>query len=101
MLLGALHALMNHGTPALPAGADALWRCFVDLCATRQWADGRPCPITYQEIDAYCRVMGAPLEPRHVQILRRLDLAWLKHTEDPTPTERPTLTPDAFDAVFR
>lgn len=95
---------------SLPAGGEMIWAWFVDLSAGRGWRGGAPVALQWSEIAAYCRVLGHPIEPRHVEILRAMDLAYLRHMarqqpkagaqEAAKPVSRTKLTGGLFDAMF-
>ncbi|GGG62755.1 hypothetical protein GCM10011415_06390 [Salipiger pallidus] len=36
-----------------------------------------PNPISFPEIEAYCRLMRLPLEPHHVEAIRAMDAMWI------------------------
>lgn len=108
-------ALRNHlaGHPARPPDAGVMiWRVFGDLAARRTWHAHGPNPISFSEIDAYCRIMGRPLQPGHVDLLLAMDRVWLDWSintlragaEGAAPTvpqvsQRP-LSPELFDAMM-
>jgi hypothetical protein len=60
----------------MPECLEHVWRAFCDLAATRQ-SGMAPCPITYQEIEAYRRLTLSDLTSWEVSLIRRLDLAAL------------------------
>lgn len=86
----------------VPAGWEPLWRVFLDLHETRSEGFTGPAPIKLAEIDAYIRLMGTPLEPRHVVIIRAIDKAWLARIAEKRATAAapPPLTADLFRAMF-
>ena len=62
----------------LPYFAVPLWQSFWMLHDTRQGAAmGGLQPISYLEIDAYSRLMQVSLEPWEVEIVKRMDNAFL------------------------
>ncbi|MDI7864097.1 hypothetical protein MRS76_19290 [Rhizobiaceae bacterium n13] len=63
--------------PVIPAGGDLLWKWFMALHRTRQTGFSGPEPIRYGEIEAYNRLMGEGIEPRHITILLAMDHAYL------------------------
>lgn len=111
-LRGALvSVLRDHlaGSPSsVPEAGRLLWSIFADLSATRTYHMAGPNPISFAEIEAYCRLLRWPLEPHHVAIIRALDMAWLEHAQASRGGERKTVqrssgqavTPASFDAVF-
>ncbi len=78
-----------------PEGSLPLWNAFQQLSRTRTCHAAGPNPIQPSEIDAYCRLMRLPLEPRHVSILLAMDAAWLDHayTRTKAPEGVKTLPP--------
>lgn len=115
-MAGMIRALQHHlreqlaGRPStVPAGGVLIWRWFQDLCRTRQLGMG-PSHLTYAEIDAYARLYRWPLEPRHVDMILKLDSVWMEWARTagtpsgeakaaPSTSSQP-MTPAAFDAVF-
>lgn len=95
--------------PSVPEPARLYWRWFTDLCRTRTSNGYGPNPIGYAEIEAYTRLYGWPLEPRHVDMIMALDRVWMAQARAPENTggyaplpkmsDQP-LTADAFDAVW-
>jgi hypothetical protein len=55
-----------------------LWNTFWTLHNTRQATQFGFQPITYLEIDAYSRLMQAEFEPYEVEILKKMDMAFLQ-----------------------
>lgn len=77
LVLAALRAQMAGKVIQPPVGAGLLWGAFNRLSKQRSWHANGPNPITFAEIEAYCRVMRLPLEPRHISILLAMDAVWL------------------------
>lgn len=108
-LQNLLVAAVTASKPRVAESVRLLWRIFVELSATRTYHMAGPNPIAYAEIEAYCRLNCWSLERRHVQILRAMDDAWLKHaytkigkdngSELPAGSCQP-ISAGAFDAVF-
>ncbi len=101
-LVKAVETAAAGGKPVVPDGGILLWQCFRDLNATRSNGFG-PGPISYLEIDAYLRLIGMSLQAHHIKILRLMDEAWLrKDHAGPSRSSgpAPSITPNAFDAVF-
>lgn len=63
--------------PSLPPEAVHLWNHFVQLHAARTSGGMGPNPITYAELDAYCRLTAAGLDAWEVGAVRALDDAYL------------------------
>lgn len=106
-------ALKDHlaGKPLRIAEPDRLiWDIFARLCATRTYHAAGPNPISYAEIEAFCRIERLPLAPHHAALVRALDEAWVAHalarignvstTVDRSPAVSQPINPAAFDAVF-
>lgn len=54
-----------------------LWRQFTSLHRARTSNGWGPNPITWSELDAYCRLTGVQLDPWEVEAIRALDEAFL------------------------
>jgi len=80
--------------PRLPAGSEILWGWFLDLNQTRSFGFSGPNAITYSEIDAYARLTGAPIGPRHVAALMAMDAAYLRFHH-----QRQATTPDGVKSL--
>lgn len=61
----------------IPAGGGPIWSAFCRLSEARSWHANGPNPISYAEIEAYCRVAKMPLGPSHISIVRALDGIWV------------------------
>ncbi len=109
--------------PDVPLAGRRVWSAFLALHAARGVGGFGPGSISNSEIEAYGRVQREPMRPFEVEIIRTLDLEWMKAAaekaapkEDPTPqmsgddvmgffrkkqvvSQRP-LTPALFDALF-
>ena len=65
------------GEKALPPeGGVILVEVFAELSVTRSWHANGPDPISFAEIEAWCRLMRVPLSPRHVRIILAMDKTW-------------------------
>lgn len=91
----------------VPEAGRLAWRWFCALNETRTYHFGGPNPISFAEIEAYARLHRWPLQPHHVDLICKLDRAWLEHsalrTADGRTVARSSgqaITPVAFDAVF-
>lgn len=71
----------------MPRGLGSVWRMFLDLHSSRTAGMGAN-PITYEQIDAYCRLQGIDPTPMTVQLLRRLDDVWREVSEGNRKRER-------------
>lgn len=81
---------------AIPEAGRDLARAFGQLSEARSWHAHGPNPISFPEIEAWCRLMGVPLGPVHVGILRAMDRAWTDSFHDiarGTPEGVKTLPP--------
>jgi len=78
-LCAALQAALDGGTPRPPLGDYPLWNAFAALSRRRGVGMAGANPITYAEIDAWCRLTRTPLEPHHLEIILALDAVWLDH----------------------
>jgi hypothetical protein len=95
----------------IPLGSAVLWGAFIHLSNARSMGQAGPNPVSFAEIEAYCRVMRMPLEPHHVGILLAMDDAWLKKVSRggaipegvktlPVASDH-SITPAMFDLVLR
>ncbi|WP_174800995.1 phage tail assembly chaperone [Martelella limonii] len=92
---------------AIPAGGGLLWNWFLDLSRTRTWHSFGPNPISYLEVEAYCRLMRWEMRPDHIATLMAMDEAFIENTriqqqqgrrDDQHSTRQ--LTAGLFDAIF-
>lgn len=67
--------------PEMPPGGALVWNAFVRLSSARTSAGFGPNPITYTEIDAYCRRVEN-LKGWEIEIVRDLDDAFLAAAAD-------------------
>mgnify|MGYP000383299584 CR=1 FL=1 len=112
LLCEAVVAKLQDREPRLPAGSAILWRAFADLSRARAWSSLGPNPISFSEIEAWCRLNRTPFAPHHVEIIRAMDGAFLDHfasSRNDDPPEgvktiqrgsRHALSPALFDAVM-
>ena len=93
-----------------PEAGVLLWNAFQRLSSTRTYHMAGPNPLQPSEIEAFCRTMRLPLEPRHVAILMEMDRAWLdqayagkaaeaKGVKTLPPVSQRSLSAALFDAV--
>lgn len=59
------------------AGAD-LMQVFRRLSHARSFGAHGPNPISFTDIDAWCRLMRVPLQPAHVAIICAMDRAFME-----------------------
>lgn len=62
----------------IPDGSGPIWNAFVALSRTRTMTEAGPNPISFTEIDAWCRLTRTPLEPHHVEVIAAMDAVWLE-----------------------
>ena len=63
--------------PKLPRDMAYLWEMFLSLNAGRGGGEGGPDPLSYVEIKAWCDLCEADLTVWELDILKRLDAAFL------------------------
>lgn len=78
-LTAALRRHLTGGKPVVPEAGVLLWNLFMEISASRTYHAAGPNPISFAEIEAYCRLHRWPLQPHHVATIRELDDAWLEH----------------------
>jgi len=64
--------------PELPPHAGYLWNTFVELSSCRAPTGFGSAPISFSEIDAYCRMKRTSLLPWEVDAIRALDEAFIQ-----------------------
>lgn len=78
--------------PTLPPLAAYAWDVFCELHSARPVGMGGVSPITYSEVDAYCRLTGAQLSPLDVYLVRTIDEVFLTDIHRTSDAENaPTL----------
>ena len=55
-----------------------VWLSFIDLSNARGVGMSGPSPITYEQIKAYIDVMQTNLSPREIEVIKKLDMEYLK-----------------------
>ncbi|WP_112313265.1 phage tail assembly chaperone [Pseudogemmobacter bohemicus] len=60
-----------------PEAGRILWNTFQRLSLTRTYHPAGPNALQPSEVEAWCRMMRLPLEPRHISIIMDMDRAWL------------------------
>jgi hypothetical protein len=63
--------------PPLPKAVGHIWGAFLRLSAHRQSAGFGPGPITWPDLDAFCRMTRTRLVPWEVEMIEDLDSLWL------------------------
>lgn len=108
-LVEALQRHLGHGKGVrLPEAGRLLWRAFVELDAARTMHMAGPNPIPLAEIEAWGRMNGYPLAPRHVSVIKALDAALIAHVSRKTGDggggiegrSTHALSPKLFDAAI-
>lgn len=110
-VLSALRDHLGGSKRAPPAGSAPIWNAFMRLSARRTMNSVGPNPVSFQEIEAYTRLMALPLSPRHVETLVEMDQIWLDHTYSKTrsapegvktlpPVSKAPLSAALLDAMF-
>lgn len=69
---------VDENAPKLPHEMRYLWRTFVSLHRARGSNGWGPSPITWSDLDAYCRLTGVALDPWEVEAIRALDEAFME-----------------------
>lgn len=75
-----------------------LWNLFMEISGSRTYHAAGPHPISFAEIEAYCRLHRWPLQPHHVATIRALDDAWLEHAVRKTDGDTGTTAGKTFDS---
>lgn len=101
-LRAALEVHLQGQRVRAPEGSSIIWNAFMALSRARSSGPHGPNPISFVEIEAWCRLMRVPLEPHHVQAIAAMDQAWLQHCYKRRAGEHPKsdLSAAAFDAVI-
>lgn len=73
------HLKSTHTAPPVPEAGLVLWNAFQEMDETRSFHSAGPNPISYAEIESWGRLKGYPLQPRHVEIIRAMDVALIEH----------------------
>ncbi len=111
-IIAALRAHLAGSRNRPPDGSAPIWNAFMQLSGARTFNAVGPNPISFTEIEAHCRLMRLPLEPRHIEVVLAMDQAWLDHAYAKTrrapdgvktlpPVSKQPLSAALFDAMFR
>lgn len=109
LLCEALKAELAGRKHRRPDAGTGLRQVFIQLSAARSYHAHGPNPISFPEIEAYCRLMRLPLRPEHVGIIQSLDRVWMAdfyHRRDggdrkaAPPVASAPINRDMFDAMF-
>jgi hypothetical protein len=68
-----------------PIALDYLWKAYLRLRNRKGGTGFAPSPIAWPDIDAFCRRSGQRLVPWEVEVIERLDAAWLGSLAPPPP----------------
>ncbi|UXN64407.1 hypothetical protein N8E89_00510 [Phyllobacterium sp. A18/5-2] len=89
--------------PEAPDYTDYIWDWFVKLHNTRQMGFSAN-PISFLEIEAFCRMTGAIIDPWELSVIRRIDqavLAVINKTGMSEPAETQATPADVAEAKLR
>ncbi|MGE0699044.1 MAG: hypothetical protein AB7O57_08115, partial [Hyphomicrobiaceae bacterium] len=75
--------------PSLPAELRYLWSIFLDLHRTRSFGWSSANPISFAEIDAWCRLQNFALSGFELDVIRELDERFLSITSTTSETIAP------------
>ncbi|CAB4122375.1 hypothetical protein UFOVP32_14 [uncultured Caudovirales phage] len=70
--------------PSVPTEALHLWNLFTRLNSTRTGNGFGPNPISFLEMESFCRLTGEVLDPWEVHAIRALDDAYLAISNEST-----------------
>jgi hypothetical protein len=96
----------GEGGPELPMAGLRVWNAFLDLNATRGSNGFGANPIAASEIESWSRLRREPVRPFELDMLRALDVAFLKAASEKTgKADEPKvstrkMTVALFDALF-
>lgn len=79
-------------SPDPPELLNWIWTSFLELHATRQAGTNGPLSITFLELKAWSELYGYDLQPWELDIIRRLDDAWLEEVNKDHGNSRGTRT---------
>lgn len=108
-LVAALTSQLADRKARPPEGSGPLWAAFNRLSRQRSWHASGPNPLSFGEIEAYCRLMQLPLGPHHIEALLAMDQAWLaaclgRLRSDAAPVvshvSKEAITPALWDAII-
>ena len=102
--------LVSGQAVTVPEAGRVFWQIFSALAETRTWHMSGPNAISYEEIRSFCTLQRWSLKPRHVEILRAMDSAYLEHFYSKQKNKADgvktigkasgDISPALFDAVF-
>lgn len=72
----------DDGLPYIEPELERLWGVWRELSATRS-SGMVPNPISYSEIEAFCRLTGEQLEPWEARAVRAVDDAYMRSLSEP------------------
>lgn len=77
-----------HKPTPVPPCFQNVWFAFWELDRTRPNAGFGPMPITFTELKSWCELMGEPLDRGDIQVLGRLDRAYLDEASKKLDSDR-------------
>ncbi|WP_437411788.1 phage tail assembly chaperone [Sinorhizobium meliloti] len=89
--------------PEAPAFGVHIWDWFVELHNSRQSGFSAN-PISFGEIEAFCRLTGALIDPWELSVIRRMDqvvLSIINKTGKPDAAQRQPTESDVAEAKLR
>ncbi len=63
---------------SFPEVASHIWVAFLELHDGRTYGMGGPNPISYDIIDAWCRLTNIRLLPWEIEVIKSIDNIWIK-----------------------
>lgn len=79
LMVAALKAhLETEDKPVIPPGGSLFWKWFMDLSRRRSYHASGPNAIDDAQILAYRSNHRIPMEPRHIDVLKAMDDAFLE-----------------------
>lgn len=107
-IIAALRSQLTGGSAKPPVAGVQLWNVFGQLSGQRTWHAHGPNPISFADLEAFCRLMRLPLEPAHIRIILAMDRVWLEHglaklrtgKDAPRQVSKAPMTVALFDALW-
>ncbi|WP_425468453.1 phage tail assembly chaperone [Phyllobacterium endophyticum] len=93
----------NDPVPEAPEYTDYIWDWFVQLHNSRETGFSAN-PISFLEVEAFCRLTGALIDPWELSVIRRMDqavLAIINKTGKHEPSESQATAADVQEAKLR
>ncbi len=95
-LCAALTARLAGRKVPIPEAGRPLLDAFNALSRARSYNAAGPNPISWADMQAWCRLARIPFQPRHIEIIMALDQVWLDdawRTDKQAPEGVKTLPP--------